>query len=140
MMDKTEVARCLREISLYLQLKGENSFKSRAYDIASDRLLGLTEELASVVNAGRLKELPGIGEALAQKIAELCTTGKLAYLDALRAEFPAGMLELVKIQDVGPKKALALFKALQVGDVASLEKACLEGRVRALKGFGEKSE
>lgn len=140
MMDKAEVARCLREISLYLQLKGENAFKSRAYDIASDRLLGLTEDLGALVASGRLEELPGIGEALARKISELWTTGRLAYLDGLRAEFPAGILEVVKIQDLGPRKAAALWRELQVGDVASLEQACKAGRVRALKGFGEKTE
>jgi DNA polymerase (family X) len=135
------VVRVLRNISLLLQLKGENSFKSRAYDVGADRIAGLGDgDLADRVAKKTLKELPGIGDALAQKITELVTTGKLDYYEKLRAEYPPGILELVKIQDLGPKKAQALWKNLGVGDLAGLEAACKDGKVRGLKGFGEKSE
>src|SRR5262249_41200394 len=139
-VDKASVMRVLREISLLLQLKDENAFKSRAYETAADRISGLTEDLAIVVEQKRLRELPGIGEALEEKITELVTTGKLAYLETLKSEYPPGLLELVKVPDLGPKKARALWSALGVGDIAQLEAACKDGRVRALKGFGEKSE
>src|SRR5688500_7442845 len=109
------VVRVLRETALYLQLKGESSFKSRAYDLGADRIAGVSDgELADRVAKGTLEELPGIGTALAQKITELVTTGKLAYFDDLRAEYPPGILELVKVQDVGPKKAQALWKSLGI--------------------------
>ncbi len=138
--DKATVAQVLRDISLLLQMKGENPFRSRAYDTAADRITGLGEDLGALVREGRLQDLPGIGQAIAEKVSELITTGKLAYYDALRAEFPPGILELVQVPDLGPKKALALARQLGVDGVDALEKACREGRVRQLAGFGEKSE
>src|SRR6185312_12064446 len=89
---------------------------------------------------GRLDELEGFGKAIATKISELVQTGKLPYYDALVAEFPVTLLEVVQIPGVGPKKAATLHRELGVVDLASLEKACHAQRVRALKGFGEKSE
>jgi DNA polymerase (family 10) len=138
--DKATVAQVLRDISLLLQMKGENPFRSRAYDTAADRITGLSEDLPTLVREGRLRELPGIGQAIAEKVSELLTTGKLAYYDALRAEFPPGVLELVRVPDLGPKKALVLCRQLGVDGIEALERACREGRVRQLPGFGEKSE
>jgi DNA polymerase (family X) len=72
-VNRDAVVKILRDISLLLQLKGENAFKSRAYDVGADRIAGLTEDLGALVSAGRLQELPGIGQALALKITELVT-------------------------------------------------------------------
>lgn len=138
--NKAAVVRVLREISLLLQVAGENSFKSRAYDIAADRIAGLTDDLTERVAQGRLEELPGIGKAIAEKITELVTQGRLEYYEQLKAAYPPRMLELLKVPDLGPKKAKALFEQLGVGDPDALEAACRDGRVRALKGFGPKSE
>jgi DNA polymerase (family 10) len=138
--DKATVAQVLRDISLLLQMKGESVFRSRAYDTAADRIVGLGEDLGALVREGRLQDLPGIGQAIADKVSELVTTGKLAWFEALKAEFPPGVLELVRVPDLGPKKALALARQLGVDGVDALEKACREGRVRQLPGFGEKSE
>jgi DNA polymerase (family 10) len=138
--DKAAVAKVLRNISLLLQLKGENAFKSRAYDTGADRIAGLTEDLGALVKEGRLQALPGIGQALAEKITELVNTGRLAYYENLKAEFPEGLLELMQVPDLGPKKVALLWKELGVGNLADLERACREGRVRELKGFGAKSE
>lgn len=138
--DKAIVIKALRETSAYLQLKGENAFKTRAYDMAADRISGLTEDLRTVVAEGRLTSLPNIGESIAKKIAELVTTGHLQALDELKAAFPPNVLELLTVPDLGPKKAKLLVDELGVGDLASLEKACQEQRVRGLKGFGEKTE
>lgn len=87
-VDKATVAQVLRDISLLLQLQGENGFRSRAYDMGADRILGLTQELGPLVSEGRLESLPGIGPALAEKITELVTTGRMTYFDELRAKFP----------------------------------------------------
>jgi DNA polymerase (family 10) len=138
--DKATVAQVLRDISLLLQMKGESVFRSRAYDTAADRIVGLGEDLGALVREGRLQELPGIGQATADKVSELVTTGKLAWFESLKAEFPPGVLELVRVPELGPKKALALARQLGVDGVDALEKACREGRVRQLSGFGEKSE
>jgi DNA polymerase (family X) len=139
-LDKNAVVKILRELSLLLQLQGENAFKVRAYDTAADRLLGLTQDLGALVREGRLQELPGIGQGLADKISELVTTGKLGFHEELKAAFPPGLLEILQLPDMGPKKAMALWKELKVGSVAELEQACRDGRVRELKGFGAKSE
>ena len=139
-LDAPAVARALRDVALYLQLQGENAFKVRAYDLAADRVLGVGEKLALLVSEGRLAELPNIGPALAEKIISLHTTGTLPLLEKLRAEYPPGILELLQLPDLGPRKVQTLFTSLGVGDLAGLERALREGRVRALKGFGEKSE
>jgi DNA polymerase (family 10) len=139
-LDKAAVAQILRDIALLLQLKGENTFKVRAYETAADRILGLTQDLGTLVREGRLKELPGIGQGLAEKISELVSTGNLGFYEELKAEYPPGLLEMLQLQDVGPKKVMVLWRELGVGTIADLEKACRDGRVRGLKGFGAKSE
>ena len=130
----------LRDISLYLQMKGENPFRSRAYDIAADRISGISEDLGALLREDRLKELPGIGQAISDKVAELMSTGRLSTYESLRAELPAGVLDLVRVPELGPKKAVLLARELGVDSVDALEKACREGRVRHVAGFGEKSE
>ncbi|ATB47124.1 phosphoesterase [Corallococcus macrosporus DSM 14697] len=139
-VDKATVAQVLRDISLLLQLQGESGFRVRAYDMAADRVAGLPQELGPLVAEGRLESLPGIGPALAEKISELVTTGRLGYLEELRAQFPPGLLELTQLPDVGPKKVARLWRELQVSGIEELERACREGRVRQLSGFGAKSE
>ncbi|MCP3141070.1 DNA polymerase/3'-5' exonuclease PolX [Pyxidicoccus xibeiensis] len=139
-VDKAAVAQVLRDISILLQLQGEGGYRVRAYDMGADRIVGLPQELGPLVAEGRLESLPGIGPALAEKITELVTTGRLRYFEELKAKFPPGLLELTRLPDIGPKKVAALWRELQVGSVEDLERACREGRVRQLKGFGEKSE
>lgn len=138
--DKAAVAQLLRDMSLLLQLQGESGFRVRAYDIAADRIANLPQDLGAVVTEGRLQELQGIGPGLAEKLTELVTTGRLGSFEELKARFPPGLLELMKLPDVGPKKVAVLWKELQVGSVEALEAACRDGRVRELKGFGAKSE
>ena len=138
--DKDAVVRAFREIALLLALKGENVFKIRAYDRAADRVAGLPADLRALAADGRLVELPDIGAALAKKIAEILSTGGLEYLERLRAEFPPGILEVMRVPELGPKRTRALWKEAGVTDLASLEAACRAGRVRALKGFGPAAE
>jgi DNA polymerase (family 10) len=139
-MDKDQVAEILTEIAVLLELKGENPFKTRAYANAARNLEALTEPLATLVAEQRLGELKGIGEALQQKITELVTTGKLEYYDSLKASMPAGLMELLTIQGLGPKKVKALYDKLAIDSLAKLEQACREGKVAELSGFGEKTQ
>jgi DNA polymerase (family 10) len=139
-LDKAGVARALREIGAYLELDGENPFKVRAYENGARAVEGLAGDLGAVIAAGQLLEVKGIGEALAKKIAELHATGTTDVLERLRESHPPGILELVRIPDLGPKKAATLRAALDLRSVEDLERACLEGRVRGVKGFGEKME
>ncbi len=139
-VDKSVVAKALKDMSLYLQLKGENAFKTRAYDVASERIAGLSEDLGQLVADGKLTSLPGIGESIASKIADLVTHGTMTALDDLKNAYPPRILELLTVQDLGPKKARALFEQLGVGSIDDLEKACQQQQVRGLKGFGLKTE
>src|SRR5205807_1397098 len=141
-----EVAAVLREISQLLQMKGENAFKVRAYDLAADAFETLPPDPAAPgglyerVKRGTLSELSGVGKAIDQKVTELVQTGKLEYLEELRREFPHGALDLVQIPGLGPRKASILIRELDVSTLDELEKAAREGRVRGLKGFGERTE
>lgn len=139
-MDKDRVAEILLEIGVLLELKGENPFKTRAYGAAARAIEVLPEPLAKVVAEKRLGEIKGIGEALQKKICELVDTGKLRYYDDLKASFPPGIFELLQVPGLGPKKVKALFEKLNICSMADLQKACDEGLVAGLEGFGEKTQ
>lgn len=137
---KSEAIDLLNEIGTLLELLGENPFKVRAYYNAARTLEGVTDEIGGLVSSGKLAELPGFGEALTEKITTLVTTGKLKYYDDLKKKIPAGLLEMIKIPGLGPKKAKTLFEKLKLDSVGKLRKACEDHRVSKLEGFGEKSE
>ena len=139
-MDKEQVAEILAEIGTLLELKGENPFKTRAYANAARTLEGLSEPLEKIIAENRLGEIKGIGDALQKKITDLVTTGKLAYYDELKASIPAGMVAMLQIPGLGPKKIKALHEKLQIESIEQLEQACKEGRVATLDGFGEKTQ
>src|SRR6185436_15004733 len=111
-MDKDQVAGILIEIGTLLELKGENPFKTRAYTNAARTLQALDEPLATIVKEKRLGEVKGIGEALEQKITELVETGRLKYYEDLKASIAPGLVELLEIPGLGPKKIQALNKLL----------------------------
>jgi DNA polymerase (family 10) len=139
-MNKDQVAEVLLEIGVLLELKGENPFKTRAYANAGRALEGLSEPLEKLVSENRLSEINGIGDALQRKISELVTTGKLAYYEDLKGSFPPSLFALLQIPGLGPKKVKALFDKLKITSVEELEKACHDGRVAGLDGFGEKTQ
>lgn len=139
-VDKNTVVKALQEMSLYLQISGENAFKTRAYDLAAERIAGTTEDLHALAKQNKLTSLPGIGESIATKISDLLLTGKMSALEELKAKWPPKILELLQVQDLGPKKAKVLAEELKVGSLEELEVACRTGAVRGLKGFGQKTE
>lgn len=139
-VDKSTVVKALQEMSLYLQLSGENAFKTRAYDLAAERIAGTTEDLHALAAQHTLTSLPGIGESIAAKISDLLLTGKMSALEELKAKWPPKILELLQVQDLGPKKAKVLAEELKIGSLEELEVACRKGAVRSLKGFGQKTE
>ena len=138
-MIKDEAASALREIGTILELQGENPFKCRAYQTAARTLETAPADLADLVRSGRLSELPGIGESLREKIAVLVTTGKLPYLEKLRASLPPGLLPLLDLPGLGPKKLKVLREKLKIESRETLERACRDGRLAALEEFGEKT-
>ena len=139
-MDKNRVAEILVEIGILLELKGENPFKTRAYANAARALESLTEPLETLISENRLREVKGIGDALQTKIIELVITGKLGYYDELRASLPEGLLLLLQIPGLGPKKVKVLYEKLAISNQQQLEQACRDGKIARLDGFGEKTQ
>src|SRR5579859_5853523 len=116
-MEKDQVAEILVEIGILLELKGENPFKTRAYSNAARILENLDESLEKIIKEKRLGEIKGIGEALEQKITELFETGKLKYFEDLKASVPPGLVEMLEIPGVGPKKIKMLHNKLKINTV-----------------------
>jgi DNA polymerase (family 10) len=134
------VADILYMIADLLDLKGEIFFKTRAYRIAAQTIEALDEDIEKLVNQGRLESIPGVGEALAKKITELVQTGKLEYLERLKKEVPTGLIDLLGIPGLGPKKVAALYKNLGITNTQELREAANKGELRTLEGFGEITE
>ena len=139
-LDNKGVGNVLREVALLLELKGENLFKIRAYSNAARSIEILEEEVSAIIHEGRLKEIEGVGEALAQHITELVETGKLQLLEELKKAIPPGHLEMLKIPGLGPKKIRTLSDTLHVRTIGELEYACSENRLVELQGFGHKTQ
>ncbi len=140
-MTKNEMADILNEIGTLLELKGENPFKVRAYQAGARALEAIEEaDLNRLIASDELQTVKGIGEALAQKIGELHTTGRLEFFEKLKASIEPGLVELLQIPGLGPKKIRALHDQLGVTSIALLTTACQEGRVADLAGFGEKTQ
>ena len=139
-MQKDEIADILKEIGVFLELKGENPFKTRAYQNGARTLEGVTEPLDKLVEEERLADIKGSGKALAEKITELGTTGELAYYDELKASIPEGLIAMLNIPGLGPKKVKAVYSKLGIESVEALEQACKDSKLAELPGFGKKTE
>ena len=134
------VSEVLYQIADLLDLKGEIFFKTRAYRIAAQTIEALDEDIAIVTKEGRLQDIPGIGLAISKKVQELVETGKLEYFEELKKEIPEGLLVMLDILGLGPKKVASLYQNLDIKTIDELRKACVEGKVRDLEGFGEITE
>ncbi len=139
-MENVEIAEVLEELADLLEISGSNPFRIRAYRNAVRTVRGLTRPLSAMVEAGEdLTALPAIGKDLSAHIVELVETGALARLDEVSAEVPRSLVQLVKLDGVGPKKAKKLWESLGVTTVDELETALKAGRVESLEGFGATS-
>jgi DNA polymerase (family 10) len=139
-MTTDDIANALDEIGTLLELKGENAFRANAYHTAARAVRQLDADLRELVAAGRLGEVPGIGDAIREKVTTLVTTGRLPYLERLRGEVPPGLPDLLRLPGLGPKKIRALHDALGIDSLDKLKAACESGAVARLKGFGEKTQ
>src|SRR5947208_16169096 len=139
-MTKSEVAAVLEEIGTLLELKGENPFKIRAYVNAARAIETFGGNISDLQDEEALGKIPGIGKSIALKIKELAATGSLKYLQELRAEFPAAILELFSISGLGAKKIKALYEQLHISSINQLREACQSGKVAELPGFGETTQ
>ncbi|PWA12301.1 DNA polymerase/3'-5' exonuclease PolX [Pueribacillus theae] len=136
-MNKKEIVKALETIAIYLELKGENSFKISAYRKAAR---ALEEDLRSMNQIEHVEDLPGIGKGTASVINELLETGQSSLLEELKKEVPTGLIPLLKLPGLGGKKLAKLYEQLNIIDAKSLQKACEENRIQHLPGFGKKSE
>ncbi len=134
-----KVAGILYEIADLLELK-EERFKPQAYRKAARNIESLTEDIVEFHKRGQLKDIPGVGEAIEAKVKEIIETGELRYLKELHDEFPAGLMQVMDVPEIGPKTAMRLYTELRVTNVQDLKVAAEQHRIRRLKGFGDRTE
>lgn len=139
-MDKHAISAFLEKIGSVLEIKGENPFKIRAYYNAARTVDGLTQEVGELIRAKQLIELPGIGKNLAAHIEELYQTGRVKEYGKILKSVPEGILQMLDIPGMGPKKVKAVWEKLDLATVGDLELACQHGAVAGLEGFGEKTQ
>ncbi|MBN2115404.1 MAG: DNA polymerase/3'-5' exonuclease PolX [Anaerolineales bacterium] len=140
MMNNRQLAEAFTLIADLSEIKGENIYKTLAYRKAADSLLNLGREASEYWKEGKLNDIPGVGKAIAEKIDELLTTGKLEFLERLKKEVPPGLVEWLPIPGLGPKRAALIWKTLNITTFAELEAAARAGKLRDLPGMGAKSE
>jgi DNA polymerase (family 10) len=139
-MKNAEIAALFSEIADFLEIKGENPFRVRAYRRAAQAMEGLAEDVAALADRGELLEIPGIGRDLAGKIQEFLQCGVVEYLEGLRREIPVGVVELMRIHGVGPKTAKLLYEQIGVDSVEKLEELAKEHKLAGLPGIQAKTE
>lgn len=140
-MENREIADIFSEIADILDIEGENPFRIRSYRNAARAIGDMPESVAAMVREGKaLTDIPGIGESIAEKIMEIVSTGKLHFLDELRAGLPEGLPELLRIEGLGPRKVKLFYDALKIDTVDKLEAAAKKGRLREIEGMGDRSE
>ena len=140
-MKNEEVVALLYTIADILEIRGDDDlFKILAYRRAARSVEDLAEDIGDLHRQGRLASIPGFGAAITEKVREFLDTGRTEYLEKIAEGFPPGLLEMVRIPGLGPKKAQALWRELAITTVDALREACEKHRVQRLKGFGEKTE
>jgi len=135
-LDTAAVAALLREYGQRAALRGGNPYRAKAYDRAADSLRALTEPLEQIIAQDRLKEIPGVGDAIADIITKLHAQGTHSGLEAMRKDIPAGVLEMLSVPGLRPDKVLKLYKELGITSLNGLEAAAREGRIRGVKSLG----
>jgi len=138
-MTREDAATIFERIALLLELKGENTFKVRAYRTGAEIVESFSGDIMKLATENQLTGIKGLGEALRDKLHEMATTGKLEFYEKLKAEFPDTLFELFDVQGLGPKKVAALHAELGVSSIADLKRACESGEAAKLSGFGGKT-
>ncbi|MFQ5330354.1 MAG: DNA polymerase/3'-5' exonuclease PolX [Thermodesulfobacteriota bacterium] len=141
-MENHFIAKTFHDIADLLEIKGENHFRVRSYRNAAQVIEGMAEPIEQMAseNDGQIESIPGIGKSLHEKIVEIVTTGVCGFKGELLKELPEGLLDILQLQGVGPKKAQLLYRSLGVASVDDLYQAVKAHRLRNLPGMGEKSE
>jgi DNA polymerase (family 10) len=140
-MENREVARILRETAQLLEIDGAMYNRFRSYERAAELLDSLSERIEEVAkDAKKLKELPGIGDRMAEHIQEILATGEYSTRTKLLQKFPVTLLEVIQLQSLGPKKAALIWSTFKAGTVEAVQQLARDGKLREIPGFGEKSE
>jgi len=139
-LNNQEVAQIFENIADMLSIKGEIIYKTLAYRRAADSIRAQSRSVEDIWRDGKLKDIQGVGDAIAKKMDALFSQGKMPFYEELKAEVPVGLVEMLKVGDVGPKKAAMFWKEMGITDLDALEKAADEGKLRDLDGMGPKSE
>lgn len=140
MMNNRQLADTFTLIANLCEIKGEVIYVILAYRKASENLMTLGREASDYWKEGKLREIPGVGKAIAEKIDELLTTGKLEFLEKLKEEIPASLADWLQVPGLGPKKIALIWKTLNITALSELETAAKNGQLRDLPGMGSKSE
>ncbi len=140
MLNNKQLADVFTLIANLLEIKGEIIYKTLAYRKAAESLESLGREAGEYWKEGKLSDIPGVGKAIAEKIDELLSTGKLEFLEKLKKEVPESLATWLQVPSLGPKKIAAIWKALNITTLAELESAAKSGKLRDLPGMGAKSE
>jgi DNA polymerase (family 10) len=140
MLNNRQLADTFTLIANLCEIKGEVIYVILAYRKASENLMTLGREASEYWKEGKLREIPGVGKAIAEKIDELLTTGKLEFLEKLKLEVPASLADWLQVPGLGPKKIALIWKTLNITALAELEAAAKNGQLRDLPGMGAKSE
>src|SRR5215475_12039147 len=140
-MDNKQIARILRETAQLLEIDGAIIGRYRSYEKAAELIETLTQSVEKMTQTPeRLLELPGIGQGMVDHITEIVETGDYALRKKLLKKYPDTILDLLKLQSLGPKKVAFLFKTFKACTVEAVEQLAKDGKLRDLAGFGEKSE
>src|SRR5512136_597822 len=136
MMNNRQLADTFTLIANLSEIKGEIIYKTLAYRKAAESLTSLGREASEYWKEGKLEDIPGVGEAIAEKIDELLRTGKLGFLEKLKKEVPPSLAEWLRVPSLGPKKVAMIHKELKITTLPELEKAAKAGKLRDLPGMG----
>jgi DNA polymerase (family 10) len=139
-MNNRELAEVFNQIADLLEIKGEKIYRILAYRRGAEAFRTLGRDVNDVWRDKALESIPGVGKAIASKVGELLETGKLEFYEKLTKEIPKGLIDVLKVGDVGPKKAARFWKELDITSIAGLEKAAKAGELSQLSGMGERSQ
>jgi len=135
-----ELSKILDELAKLLEIKGENKYKIRAYQNISRKITNINQDISQLVKEDKLQDIKGVGKGIAGEINEIFEKGFSPALEEIKNELPAGVIEMVEIPGLGPKRANKLFNELEISDISDLKKALKNGEVREIRGFGKKIE
>src|ERR1043165_8601648 len=138
-MRNLEIATIFNRIADLLEIQGANPFRVRAYRRGAANLEGLTDNIEALISRGAVREIPGIGDDLAGKIAEYISTGAIAFYEELKQQVPLGLLKMVAVPSVGPKTAKDIYDRFRVQTVEELEALCRDGKLLGVPGFKQKT-